>query len=246
MEPVGGPVIEEDSSRRSLARMALVVMGLAVLAGGVLLLRDGGGDGDGGDVAADIVGESLDDPPEGEEPALESPTETAEGAAETAPPVTAPAGEPDLLHGDSSQAFGAFTNLFGGEPVKVMEIVVYPDWAYIDVQVPGEPTHVDEYTWRGGDGASGPEPQTLLDMEVEELPDKLFDLSEIDPGKLPGMSEQALAQFPQSDMVVSHIIIDRFLPFDTRVLARVYVDNERGEGGYVQFTPDGGFVETVS
>lgn len=248
MEPVGGPVIEEDSSRRSLARMALVVMGVAVLVAGIVLLRSGGGGGDGGDVAADRVGEAIvDDPPgEGDTPS-ESPGDAGEAeATATTPPSTAPAGEPDLLHGDSSQAFGAFTDLFDGEPVKVLEIVVYPDWAYIDVQVPGEPTHVDEYTWRGGTGASGPEPQTLLDMEVEELPDKLFDLSEIDPGKLPSMSEQALAQFPQTDMVVSHIIIDRFLPFDTRVLARVYVDNERGEGGYVQFTPDGGFVETVS
>jgi hypothetical protein len=82
-------------------------------------------------------------------------------------------------------------------------------------------------------------------MEVEELPDKLFDLSEIDHTKLPGMTEQAVAQFQGDGMEATHIIIDRFLPFDTRVLVRVYVDNERGEGGYVQFTPDGGLVEVV-
>ena len=91
------------------------------------------------------------------------------------------------------------------------------------------------------------EPQQMLDMEIEELPDKLFDLTEIDATKVPGMTEQALAQFPEAGMEVTHVIVDRFLPFDTRVLARVYVSHpERGGGGYVEFTPDGSFVETVS
>ncbi|HEY8545832.1 MAG TPA: hypothetical protein VIL36_12320 [Acidimicrobiales bacterium] len=249
MEPVGGPVIGEDTSRRSLVRVLLAVMGVAVLVGGVMLLRDDGGGGD-DDVAADRVGEVLSEDradDDTDDAGTEVLNESPEGAtASTAPPATAPAGPTDLLRSDATPAFGAFAGIYDGAPVKVVEIALYTDYAFIDVQVPNEPTHVDEYQWRGGDGVSGPEPQSLLDMEVEELPEKIFDLSEIDPAKLPSMTEQALAQFPQEGMEVTHVLIDRFLPFDTRVIVRVYVDNERGEGGYVQFTPDGGFVETVS
>ena len=240
MEPAGGPIIGEDPSKRWLARMLIGLVVVAVVLGAVLLTTRGGG----GDVAADRVGEAVAET----DPTATTPaTDAGTTPATEVPPSTAPAGEPDLLHGDSSQAFGAFANIYDGAPVKVLEILVYPDWSYIDVQVPAEPTHIDEYTWRGGDGVSGPEPQQMLDMEIEELPDKLFDLTEIDATKVPGMTEQALAQFPEAGMEVTHVIIDRFLPFDTRVLARVYVSHpERGGGGYVEFTPDGSFVETVS
>jgi len=250
MEPVGGPVIEEDDSRRSLARLALLVMGVAVLVAGVVLLRGGGGDG-GGDVAADRVGEALSEEPNQDEAATESPSEAQNSEAEataTTPPSTTPVGPTDLLFGDSSQAFGAFGTIYEGNPVPVLEMVLYPDWGYVEVAVPDQPSYVDEYTWRGGDGVSGPEPATAVMVEEEEMPEHLFDLGEIDPSKIPGMSEQALAQFSEQEgMEVTHVIINRFLPFDTRVLARVYVSHpERGGGGYVSFTPDGGLVETVS
>jgi hypothetical protein len=248
MEPVGGPVIEEDTSRRWLVRMLLVAMGVAVVAAGVVLLG-GDDDGGGGDVAADRVGEAVVDEP-GDDEASESPSGTVPVDGETAAttvPATAPVGEPDLLFGDSSQAFGAFGTIYDGNPVPVLEMVLYPDWGYVEVGVPDQPTYVDEYQWRGGDGVSGPEPATAVTVDEDELPEHLFDLGEIDPSKLPGMSEQGLAQFPQEGMEVTHVIINRFLPFDTRVLVRVYVSHpDRGGGGYVSFTPDGGLVETVS
>jgi hypothetical protein len=241
MEPVGGPIIGEDPSKRWLARMLLGLLVVGVVVTAVVLATRGGGE----DVAADRVGEAIAEETDPTATTLAT-GDTGTTPATEVPPSTAPAGEPDLLRGDATQAFGAFADIYEGAPVKVLEILVYPDWAYVDVQVPDEPTHVDEYTWRGGDGVSGPEPQQMLDMEIEELPDKLFDLSEIDPSKFPAMTEQALAQFPEEGMEVTHVIIDRFLPFDTRVLARVYVSHpDRGGGGYVEFTPDGGFVETV-
>ena len=47
-------------------------------------------------------------------------------------------------------------------------------------------------------------------------------------------------------MRVSHVIIDRFLPFDQRVLVRVYAQpvDGRGGGGYVSYTSDGTRVKT--
>ena len=48
-------------------------------------------------------------------------------------------------------------------------------------------------------------------------------------------------------MAVTHIIINRFLPFDERVLIRVYATptDGRSGGGYVQYTLDGTFVKII-
>lgn len=245
-EPTG-PVISDDPSGRWMRIAGIAVVAIALLFGAVKFadwVGDGLEDND-SDVAADRVGEAVGNA-ESDTPAAGSESEGEVDATSTSTPTTAPAA-PANLFADATKPFGAFGNIFDGQPVKVKEIVLYPDWANIEVQVPAEPTHLDEYTWRGGDGVSGPEPQDLMGVEPEELGEYLFDLTELDATKIPSTVEQAKAQFPEEGMEVTHIIIDRFLPFDTRVLIRVYVSHpERGGGGYVQFTPDGGFVETMS
>jgi len=242
--PVGDPIGEDRSGRRMALGLVVVgIVAVAVFAYVVHSWATGGSDDD--DVAADEVGAAIGS----DEGSDEGSEHVGDGSSTTAQetPTTAPVTARDLLRGDASQAFESFAQIHRGQPVKVNEILVYEDWAQIQVQVPGEPTHVDEYTWRGGDGVSGPEPVDLLSMEVDELPDKLFDLSELDASKLPTMTAQGLAQFPEEGMEITHVIIDRFLPFDTRVLVRVYVSHpERGGGGYVEFTPDGGLVEVVA
>ena len=48
-------------------------------------------------------------------------------------------------------------------------------------------------------------------------------------------------------MGVTHVLIDRFLPFDQRVLIRVYATptDGRSGGGYVQYTLDGTYVKVI-
>jgi hypothetical protein len=200
---------------------------------------------DGDDVAADEVGAAIGDVGGGGGGG--SGTGSGREHPGSTTTTVAPEGPRDLLRTDATQPFAAFAKIYDGQPVKVNEILVYEDRATIEVQVPAEPTHLDEYVWHGGTGVSGPEPVDLLSMEVDELPQKVFDLSELDATKLPAMASQGLAQFPEEGMEVTHVIIDRFLPFDNRVLVRVYVSHpERGGGGYVEFTPDGGLVEKVA
>lgn len=243
----GGPVISDDPSGRWARRGGLAVLVLALVLGAVKV-ADWIGDsleGDDDGVAADQVGEAIGDLDPSDDPSTDV-TEGEGSETPTSAPTTVPAGPVDLRE-DATKPFAAFAQIFDGNPVRVKEIVLYEDWANIDVQVPDQPTYLDEYVWRGGDGVSGPEPQDLMGTEPEELEDYLFDLSELDPTKIPAMVDQGLAQFPEEGMEVTHVIIDRFLPFDTRVLIRVYVSHpERGGGGYVEFTPDGGFVETMS
>lgn len=49
------------------------------------------------------------------------------------------------------------------------------------------------------------------------------------------------------DVTVTHVIINRFLPFDQRVLIRVYASptDGRSGGGYVQYTLAGTFVKVI-
>ena len=63
---------------------------------------------------------------------------------------------------------------------------------------------------------------------------------------LPRLVDDAPGRFAQ-DVEVTHVIIDRFLPFDDRVLIRVYATptDGRSGGGYVQYTLGGTYVKTI-
>jgi hypothetical protein len=231
-----GPVVSDDHSGRWMkwALAAVVAVALAFVA----VQAVGGGDDD--DVAADRVGEVVGGP---DQPAAEGGSESEGGETpETPPPTVAAAVD---LFADATKPFEVYAGIYDGQPVKVLEILLYPDWSDIQVESQTDPGYPDEYTWRGGDGVSGPEEPVAVIVEPEEMPEHVFDLTEIDPSKIPGMVEQAKAQFPGEEVEISHIIIERFLPFDTRVLVLVYFEAGR-QSGYITFTPDGGLVEVVS
>ena len=75
---------------------------------------------------------------------------------------------------------------------------------------------------------------------------QLFPLADVDLSILPRLVDDAEGRF-DLDVDVTHVLIDRFLPFDERVLIRVYATptDGRSGGGYVQYTLDGTFVKTV-
>ena len=73
-----------------------------------------------------------------------------------------------------------------------------------------------------------------------------FDLAEVDLSILPRLVDDAAGRF-NLDVTATHVLIDRFLPFDERVLFRLYASPSDGRsgGGYVQYTLDGTHVKTV-
>ena len=154
-------------------------------------------------------------------------------------------GPVDLL-ADASPALGGFAAIHETTP-RVRSLVLYPDSATVEVQVPTEPTYVDEYRWSEGD-VTGPEPLQLLDMETEELERKLFDLSEVDPAVVAAAAQQMLANCPGDGLELTHVIIERDLLPDeqNRVLMLVYASNPvRGGGGYISFSLDGAMVRNA-
>jgi hypothetical protein len=206
---------------------------IAVMVVGFRLSRAGQPSGDGGTSTGDGTGktEVIDQASEG--PGESDTTDT-----------TAPAAPVNLMTTDPAPAITAFAGIYDTPP-RVQQINLYSDYALIDVQVPTNPTYVDEYTWSDGE-LSGPEPQQLMDMEVDELEAKLFDLAEVDPAVVPAAAQQTLQSCPGDGIELSHVIIERELTFDDqqRVLISVFASNPvRGGGGYVTFTLDGTLVE---
>jgi len=167
------------------------------------------------------------------------------GAGEGSAPAS-PTGV-DLLQTDPAPAFEAFATITYESAVpRVRELVLYTDFASLDVEVPGQPDYVDNYEWRDGPGLSGPEPGMMMDIDAEEFQAHLFDLSEVDPSVIPGLAQDTLSRCTGDGFEITHIIVQRDTTFDDqhRVLVSIYASNpERGgTGGYINYTLDGAFV----
>jgi hypothetical protein len=110
--------------------------------------------------------------------------------------------------------------------------------AEVQAQDPAKPANVDEYTVKDG-SVSKPVPVKLTgDGSLEE---NVFDPSTIAWDKLQSMMNQAKQSIPIDDSKgITHIIIEKNLPFDSDTVVNIYVDGgARSDGGYVSFLADG-------
>jgi actin-like ATPase involved in cell morphogenesis len=234
--PSGPPSRPGAENRRTLVAAIVAVASVLVLIVVVLALQGGGGDPE------TTTGTTLD--PSGNTSSEITTGTTGEfQTTTTATGSTVPAGL-NLLTDDASPALDAFAGANGGPP-RVYELTLFPDYAFASLQKPGEPEHVDDYTWRDG-GVTGPEPTLIVTEEDEELQAKFFDLGEIDPAVIPTVVTQTMQQCGEG-LELTHVIIDRDLTFDDahRVLIRVYASNDYSDGGYMEYTLDGTFVDNL-
>ncbi|HRE01312.1 MAG TPA: hypothetical protein PLV68_08420, partial [Ilumatobacteraceae bacterium] len=58
----------------------------------------------------------------------------------------------------------------------------------------------------------------------------LFSDNEVNWAAIPGLREAALAQIPIEGAEVTHVIVQRNLPFTDQVVIRVYVNGTRSSG----------------
>ncbi|HJR24051.1 MAG TPA: hypothetical protein VJ804_01150 [Acidimicrobiales bacterium] len=121
-----------------------------------------------------------------------------------------------------------------GEPRELQEIAVYPDYAIVTFRSGDQLTRA---AWRNGIVATTPAPAGVL-----ELAD-LFSSEETDLARIPSLVADAPTHYPVP-VTVTHVLIDRFLPFDERVLVRVYASppGDPSAGGYVSYAADGTLV----
>ncbi len=134
------------------------------------------------------------------------------------------------------QAFRAQLGEFKG-----LEMVLHVDNsnATLQVQDPAKPANVDQYEYRGT-SVEGPSPVKLTgDGDLES---NLFAVGEVAWDQLPAMMDQAVTTIGplEGSTGVTHLIIQKNLPFDADTVVNIYIDGgDRSDGGYVSFKADG-------
>ena len=146
----------------------------------------------------------------------------------------------DLFAGGAPEAVAAVLAA-AGDPSQLFELAIYPSYLFVAYRDPADPGHIDRREWRGK--VSTAEPNIIDDRVDSDSEPKLFTPAEVDLTRLVALVTDAPTHY-DIPTKVTHILIDRFLPFDQRVLVRVYstpVDGRSG-GGYVSYTIDGSVV----
>lgn len=118
-----------------------------------------------------------------------------------------------------------------GGPTRVLEMLIYPTYGYAQIQDPKKLENVDQYDMRNGkvqDGA--PVKFVGHTPTVADLKEITFDIGEVDFAAVPKMAKDAPAQLKIDDGKVTHMILQRPLPFNKEVRFRVYVNGSRKDG----------------
>ena len=148
----------------------------------------------------------------------------------------------NLLTGPQlADVIGQIATARGANPLRILSANLYGEYVILQVQDPTKPANVDQYMWRNG-SVGAPEPVTLTgDGDLES---NLFSNTDVNWAAIPGLVQAALAQIPIEGANVSHINIERNLPFSADVQIRVFVDGTRGSG-YLDADAQGNII-TVS
>ena len=234
MQP-SGPVSGDDGRPRTWP--VLLVVATALVGALALLVYVLWPDGDGDDDVATDRTEQQDDG--------DGTTTTGEPqvtpASTTTVTTVQPAAPTDLLGGGFPVAYADLLAA-AGDPQQVLSISVYDTYAFLAYRDPTDPSVIDQREWRDGEvGDAEPNPGTdRVDADAEA---RLFAPGEIDPTLLAQLIADAPLHY-DIPVAVSHVIVDRFLPFDDRVLIRVYTvpTDGRSGGGYVSYDTAGALV----
>ena len=241
----GGPVIggSSDGQAKTMLLFAGGILATIAVVVGLVALWPSGDDADvavDGDtvttVDEEIGGTTTTVAGAVGEPSEPTTTSTAPAVAEPPPSDLFVAGAPSVL----ADLAGA-----AGSPSQAIQILVYPDYAFLAYRDPVNPANIDRRMWRAG-SVDEAAPNPIDDRVDADTEPSLFNLGEVDLHVLPTLTADAPARFGLP-VGVTHVIIDRFLPFDERVLIRVYASptDGRSGGGYVQYALDGSFVKLV-
>ena len=131
-----------------------------------------------------------------------------------------------------------------GQPSQFIEISLYPTYMFVAYRDPAQPDHIDERMWRDGKVGDAPPASDRRPCERRHRARSCSPSTSIDLAVIPSLVADAASHY-DVPVDVTHIIIDRFLPFDQRVLIRVYASptDGRSGGGYVSYDTAGTFVK---
>jgi hypothetical protein len=147
-----------------------------------------------------------------------------------------------LFAGGAPGAVADVLQVAGG-PTQFIEIALYPDYGFVAYRDPVATDHIDERLWR--EGKVGEARANPIDDRVDaDSEPSLFTMEEVDLSLVPQLVADAITHY-DVPVNVTHVLIDRFLPFDERVLVRVYASpaDGRSGGGYVSYDRSGTLVK---
>lgn len=158
--------------------------------------------------------------------------EADKAIAQAADPASAPgapggAAKMDLFT-DASPIAPKLKEKIGG-PVRMLELVVYPEYAIADIQNPNKKLEADQYKLRNGvvdDGS--PLKFTGRQPTEADLARTTFALEEVDFTQVPKIAKDAVVALGFEDAKTTHMILER--RSGGQVRWRVYVNSPRRSG----------------
>ena len=157
----------------------------------------------------------------------------------TAPP---PAGAVDYFGADAAAIPARFKEKFP-QGVRALEVIVYPDYIFTNVQDSAQKMHVDRYQLRDGRWRE-PTPVKLFgNLKTEaDIAAVTFDPNEVAFAEISKLVKDAPARVKVETPSISHVTVKRGLPFEKEVLIRVFVTGPRGNG-FVEYDKKGTFMK---
>ena len=116
-------------------------------------------------------------------------------------------------------------------PVRVTELVLYPEYVISEVQDPRKRGNVDRYTLRNGVVDDG-EPVRLMGQmkTARDVDAAVVDLASVNFGIVPKLIREAKHRLRIEDGKVSHVMLDASRVFHKQVIWRVYMSSARKSG----------------
>ena len=163
-----------------------------------------------------------------------------EPEVQTTGPVLVESANYLVVPGAAQAAVDEITRELG--PILVTSFDLYDHYAIFEAQDPAKPENLDRYTYRNG-VLEGSEPVHVDQSLLDDLPNRLFALSEVSWGAVSTLSASALTQLQIEDAEVNHLGVDR--GFDGgAVRLSLSVSGPRRSGG-VEATADGTVTEAT-
>jgi hypothetical protein len=157
------------------------------------------------------------------------------------PPPTVPFVAPALFSAtQSGDVIAQVAEARGASPLRILTAAFYPDYAFVDVQDPGIPANSDTFEWRGS--VKSPKPTLIVPGDFEA---HLFSDTDVNWAAIPGLVDAATGLLPVEGGKVSHVLVQRNLPFSDEVLIFVYVDGTRS-GGLIQSDTQGNVIRVLT
>ena len=158
----------------------------------------------------------------------------------------------NLLHdrGAAAVAVGDIEKEVGIETAMVRSISVYDTYLIVEVQDPGLPEHLDQYTWR--DGVVEPPEPVHLSGPQEDVDASLYPTTAVSLGDLARIVKRAERRLENAQPIrieearASYLYIERSSSLDGRVTIRISISGPR-RSGQVETTATGEILDaTVS